>query len=121
VTTSATDPTSTRRARARAPLTAHSCRAGCWPCGRFREIARWSGANNGHCDQCGELFIGERAFDRHIAHDKHGRMVCLNPETTRRKDGAPMFEVVFKPTWDPPTAWRTYIPGRAPWTGPDPS
>jgi len=87
-------------------MVTHACRAGGWKCGRHRDEARWSGALTQHCTVCGELFAGEKTADMHSTLDGHGHVVCHDPATRTKRDGAPMFEKVPKPTWDPPYVWR---------------
>jgi hypothetical protein len=99
----------------------HPCRSAGWPCGQYREQARWTGEGTGHCSNCGHLFTSDDAFTRHQTHGGDGRLVCRDPGTARRRDGEPMFEPVFKPKWEPSIAWRTYKPGRKRWEGPETS
>jgi len=93
-------------------VSTHACKAGGWKCGRFRDEARWSGALTQHCTVCGELFLGGDAADAHATLDGNGDVVCHDPASRTRGDGAPMFEKVPKPTWDPPYAWRRFRPDR---------
>jgi hypothetical protein len=95
----------------------HPCRAAGWPCGAHVERARWSGTEAGHCSQCGRIFIGQSAFDRHQTHDTAGQLICRDPETLVRGDGLAVFQALDKPTWLPTVAWRLHRHG-ATWTGP---
>jgi hypothetical protein len=83
----------------------HVCKK--FRCGRYLDEARWSGANNGHCTICGELFIGDRAFQRHII---PGTGKCKPPGEILTKKGEPLLERVEKPDWSPPYAWRQRKP-----------
>ena len=40
----------------------------------------------GHCAQCHQTFMGERAFDRHQMHDRaDGRPTCIDPAADPRE------------------------------------
>jgi hypothetical protein len=70
----------------------------CPDCGRH-----WTGLSEAHCPNpsCCQHFTSDAAFDRHLAPTQSDD-ACYPPETSRKKDGSPVFEQIQRkhgPAW----------------------